>query len=183
MNRLPFATSILNAYVSMWRCRIFLVALFFFAGFGACVPTQMGATDAQMASGRDRATAGASVFDAECAHCHGQRGEGVAGAFGLFGPGSLPEYPRDVSNAIVTDPQQILIAQQTRPAGAPWRDPFRNAQDLFDYVKIHLPPRRATEMKSDDYWAVVTFVYAVRGAEVPSGGINADNARGLPSPR
>jgi hypothetical protein len=34
--------------------------------------------------------------------------------------------------------------RQTRPAGAPWRDPFRTLQDLCGYVSKHMPlPARA----------------------------------------
>jgi hypothetical protein len=182
MNGLPFAHSIRLAHISArWR-GIFSVALLF-AGLGACASLRLGATDVQLATGHDRAPSGASVFAAECVRCHGQKGEGVAGSFAIFGPGSLPEFPRDTSTAVVSDPQQIMIAQQTRPEGAPWRDPFRNAQDLFNFVKIHLPKDRTAQMKTDDYWAVVTFIFAVRGADVPAGGINADNARDLPIPR
>jgi mono/diheme cytochrome c family protein len=182
MNRLPSAPAISLLYVSMRWSEIFSVALLF-ACFGACAPLHIGATDAQLARGRDRASNGASVFAAECATCHGQKGEGLAAAPEIFGPGSLPEYPRDTTNAMVTDPQQLQIVQQTRPQGAPWRDPFRTAQDMFDFVKIHLPKNRTAQMKSDDYWAVVTFIFAARGADVPASGINADNAREFPIPR
>jgi mono/diheme cytochrome c family protein len=182
MNGLPFAPAIPLAHVSPRRSGIFWVALIF-TWSGACAPLRIGATDAQLATGRDRASTGASVFATECARCHGQKGEGLASAFEIFGPGSLPEYPRDMSNAMVTDPQQLQVAQQTRPQGSPWRDPLRTAQDLFDFVKVHLPKSHAAQMKPEDYWAVVTFILAVRGAEVPAGGINADNAHEFPIPR
>ena len=108
MNRLPFAPAIARVHISTRHNCIFSVALLL-VWFGACAPTRIGATDAQLATGRERASAGASVFAAECARCHGQSGEGLAGAFEIFGPGSLPEYPRDMSNAMVTDPQQLQI--------------------------------------------------------------------------
>jgi hypothetical protein len=150
-----------------------------FAALGvACGATRLGATDLQLASGRERATPGAGLFSAECARCHGEHGEGLAGSPAILGPGALPEFPRDLGNgnASVTDPQQLQIQQQSRPEGAPSRDPFRNAQNLFDFVKTHLPKSRAAAVKPADYWAVVTFVVAVQGADLPAGGVTADNA-------
>jgi cytochrome c553 len=150
----------------------------------ACAATQPGATDAQMALGQSRATTGSSVYANECARCHGQHGEGLASTPPVMGPGALPEYPRDLGtgNSNLTDPQQIQIQQQTRPQGAPWRDPFRNAQSLFDFVKLHLPKARAAAMKQDDYWAVVSFLLAVQGADVPATGVTADNAMSIAVP-
>ena len=116
-------------------------------------------------------------------HCHGERGEGLAGATAILGPGALPEYPRDNSgpgSAVPTDPQQLQIQTQTRPAGAPWRDPFRTAQSLYDFTSTHMPPNKANELKSDDDWAIITFMETVQGAQVPGGGINASNAGLIP---
>jgi mono/diheme cytochrome c family protein len=151
----------------------------------ACGSTHIGATEAEVASARDRASAGANVFTNECVRCHGGRGEGLANAPGILGPGGLPEYPRDSSSGIqaVTDPDQIQIQQQMRPSGAPRRDPFRSAQDLYAYVRNHLPKSRAAGMKADDYWAVVTFIFAVQGATVPPEGIGPNNADSFPVPR
>jgi mono/diheme cytochrome c family protein len=153
--------------------------------FAACSATRLGATDADLARARDQATRGAAIFSQECARCHGERGEGLAGASPILGPGTLPEFPRDNSgpSAMMTDPQQLQIQAQTRPAGAPWRDPFRNAQDLNDFTTSHLPKARAAALTPEDYWAVVTFMVAAQGGQVPPGGINANNARSIPIPR
>jgi mono/diheme cytochrome c family protein len=149
-----------------------------------CTPTPLGATDADLARAHDQAAQGAAVYSQECARCHGQRGEGLAGASAVLGSGALPEYPRDNSGtATITDPQQLQIQTQTRPAGAPWRDPFRNAQDVYDFVSTHLPKSRASEMKQEDYWAVVTFLIAVQGGQVPPGDVNPTNAKSVPIPR
>jgi mono/diheme cytochrome c family protein len=151
----------------------------------ACGATLLGATETQVATARDRASAGANVYTNECARCHGRRGEGLAGAPPILGPGALPEYPRDTSGGMqaVTDPDQIQIQQQTRPSGAPRRDQFHTAQDLYAYVRVHLPKARAAGMKADDYWAVVTFLFAAQGADVPTEGIGPNNADSFPIPR
>jgi cytochrome c len=153
----------------------------------SCGATQLGATDVDLIRARDQAAQGGAVFSQECANCHGQRGEGLAGAPAILGPGALPEYPRDTSGSgtttTMTDPQQLQIQLQTRPAGAAIRDPLRNAQDLHDFTKVHMPKSRASALKEDDYWAVVTFLLAVQGSQVPAGGINATSARSIPIPR
>ena len=97
-----------------------------------------------------------------------------------MGPGALPEYPHDtggVGDPTITDPQLIQIQAQTRPPGAPWRDPFRNAQDLYTFTTTHLPKSRAANLKDADYWAVVSYLLAVQGVSLPTGGIGAAQRR------
>jgi mono/diheme cytochrome c family protein len=145
----------------------------------SCGATQFGATDVNLARARTVTTRGADLFAKECADCHGDRGEGLAQAPAVLGPGGLPVYPRDSAGAgslAINDPEQLRIRQQTRPAGAPWRDPFRTAQDLFGFLKTHPAKKRAEGVAPDDYWALVTFMLAAHGSAVPAGGINADNA-------
>jgi Cytochrome C oxidase, cbb3-type, subunit III len=148
---------------------------------GAATP--LGATEADLSTARDQASQGAKVFSQECAHCHGDRGQGLAGASPILGPGALPEFPRDNGPSGVIDQQQLQIQVQARPAGAAWRDPFRNAQDLEDFTSAHMPKSRAAELKSEDYWAVVTFMVAAQGGHLPPGGIQAANAMTVPIPR
>jgi mono/diheme cytochrome c family protein len=146
----------------------------------------LGATEADLARARDQASQGAAVFSQECAHCHGERGQGVGGASAILGPGALPEYPRDGSGPggpSITDQQQIQIQAETRPAGAPSRDPFRSAQDIHDFTRVHMPKARAALLKPEDYWAVVTFIIAAQGGQIPAGGVDAGNARSIPVPR
>jgi len=152
-----------------------------------CAATQlMGATPADLARGSDQAAAGATAFAAECAKCHGQRGEGLAGAPPLLGPSALPEFPRNSGGSGDTgfiDAQQLQIEMQARPAGAAWRDPFRNAQDLYSFTSTHMPKSHAGELKPGDYWAVVNFLLAAQGATLPAGGIGPANASSIPIPK
>src|SRR5438045_4104671 len=106
----------------------------------ACASTQTGATAEDLARAHDQATQGATVYANECAKCHGQRGEGLGSAGPIMGPGALPEYPRQTGTSgdpALYDPQLIQIQAQTRPAGAAWRDPFRNALDLYNFTAKH----------------------------------------------
>jgi mono/diheme cytochrome c family protein len=151
-----------------------------------CAATQTGATTVELASARSQAGQGAAVFDKECARCHGQRGEGIGAAPDLMGPGALPEYPRNSvssSDPAMSDPQLLQIEMQSRPAGSAWRDPFRNGQDLFNFVSTHMPKGNPASVKPADHWAVVTFLLAAQGAKVPPAGIGPANASGIPIPR
>ncbi len=151
-----------------------------------CAAMQLGATPAEMAQARGQAEPGANVFASWCAKCHGQRGEGIGAAPAILGPGALPEYPRNVGgpeSSALSDPQLLQIEAQARPAGAAWRDPFRTAQDLFDFTKSHMPKGRAGELRPADYWAVVSFMLAVQGANLPAGGIGPANASSIQIPR
>lgn len=151
-----------------------------------CAVTQLGATPAELAQARGQSEKGANVFANECAKCHGERGEGIGSAPAILGPGSLPEQPRDASGAAgsaLTDPQLIQIEAQARPAGAAWRDPFRTAQDLFDFTSTHMPKGHPGDLKPVDHWAVVSFLIAAQGAGLPAGGVGPANASSIQIPR
>jgi mono/diheme cytochrome c family protein len=151
-----------------------------------CATAPRGATVEDIARARDQTSLGAAVYGAECATCHGQRGEGLAAAPAVMGPGALPEYPRQATtpgDPTITDPQLIQIQAQTRPAGAAWRDPFRNAQDLYRFTTLHLPKSRAEQLKDADYWAVTSYLLAAQGVSLPPGGLGAANAATIPIPK
>jgi mono/diheme cytochrome c family protein len=150
-----------------------------------CAVTQLGATPADIARANDQAAQGATIFASSCAKCHGQRGEGLGGIPALLGTGALPEYPRDLASSgdpAYTDPQLLQIEAQARPAGAAWRDPFRNAQDLFNFASTRMPKGHPGELKPGDYWDVVNFLLAAQGATLPAGGIGPANASSIPIP-
>jgi mono/diheme cytochrome c family protein len=153
---------------------------------GCAASTKVGARPEDLARARDQSAQGATVYTSECASCHGGRGEGLASAPAVMGPGALPEYPHDpggVGDPTITDPQLIQIQAQTRPAGAPWRDPFRNAQDLHTFTTTHLPKSRAANLKEADYWAVVSYLLVAQGVSPPTGGIGPSNAASIPIPK
>lgn len=156
-------------------------------GVFGCAATQTGATPDDLARGNGQAAQGATTYTAECAKCHGQRGEGLSGLIPIMGPTALPEYPRTTGSSGDTggayDPQMIQLQAQTRPAGAAWRDPFRNALDVYNFTAKHMPKERAASLKDADYWAVVSFIFAVQGATLPTRGIDASNAASIPIPK
>jgi len=147
----------------------------------ACSATPLGASEPNLANAQKKAGPGADLYQKECAACHGKNGEGLTSAPGVIGAGALPTYPRD--NSLSSNPALSNNAQQqqqdsSRPPGAPSRDPFRNAQDLFTYVstKMPLPKSRAGTLKPEEYWAIVNFMLIAHGSAVPADGVNAGNA-------
>jgi hypothetical protein len=165
---------------------IVLCSLLCSLGALGCATVPTGATAEDLARAHDQASQGATTFANECARCHGQRGEGLSMTPAILGPGALPEFPRSnagASDPALYDPQMTQIQAQTRPAGAPWRDPFRNAQDLYGFTAKHLPKDRMAEVKDGDYWAVVGYMLSAQGATLPSGGVNAANAASIPVPK
>jgi cytochrome c len=167
------------------RLGVFLVCLCGGVASLGCASTQTGATAEDLARATNQAAQGATVYANECAKCHGQRGEGLGSAGPVMGPGALPEFPRQTGTGdpSLYDPQLIQIQAQTRPAGAAWRDPFRNALDLYNFTAKHLPKERAGEVKDADYWAVVSYVLAAQGVSVPPRGIGPTNAAAIPIPK
>jgi mono/diheme cytochrome c family protein len=150
-----------------------------------CAAIQLGATPADIARAKGQADRGATVFANECARCHGQRGEGIGSASAILGPGALPEYPRALvgsTDPAQSDPQLLQIEAQARPAGSAWRDQFRTAQDLFNFVSTRMPKGNAGKLPQPDYWAVVSFMLAVQGAKVSASGLGPTNASSIPIP-
>ncbi len=143
-------------------------------------------TEADFARARANAAPGARSFGLECARCHGSRGEGLAGVPAILGAGALPEYPRETALAGapgLRDPEQMEIDSQTQHTGLARRGPFRNAGDLYAFLKTHVHKPRTRPFDDEDYAAVVGFMLSVQGQELPSGGLTADNAQSIPIPR
>jgi mono/diheme cytochrome c family protein len=144
----------------------------------ACGATQRGATDANMASANSKAADGGKLFGQKCASCHGQRGEGTT-APAVIGYGALPEYPKESSlanNPAFNDPSELKLRESSRPAGAPKREAFRTAQDVFNYIHQRMPMREAGSLNPDEYWAILNFMLVAHGSAVPASGIISSNA-------
>jgi mono/diheme cytochrome c family protein len=173
----------------MLRSRLAVLLGGTLAAFGlalaACSATPIGASEPNLANAQKTAGPGADLYQKECAACHGKRGEGLTNAPGIIGAGALPTYPRDESlstNPALSNNTQQRSQDSSRPPGAPSRDPFRNAQDLFNYVstKMPMPQSRAGSLKPEEYWAIANFMLLAHGSAVPSGGVTAANAASVP---
>lgn len=150
----------------------------------ACASPQYGATDANLSQARNITPQGATLFAKNCAICHGARGQGGSSAPPLLGADALPEYPRERSaNAgpASGDPEALRLQARSRPAGAPWRDPFGSAGDLYRYVSRNMPPQAEQRalLSAKNYWEIVNFMLLSRGTAVPPEGATDANADGL----
>jgi mono/diheme cytochrome c family protein len=147
----------------------------------ACATMPHGAPEANMTRARSGAAQGWVLFKEHCAACHGERGESVSSAPRIMGPGALPEYPRERNinaDPASGDPELLRLKAQSRPAGAPWRDPLRTAQDLYSYVRrrMPMPEKSAGSLSAGEYWAIVNFMLLGHGVPVPPEGVNQENA-------
>ena len=146
-----------------------------------CAGKQRGASLENIGKAQTAAPSGATLFQANCAVCHGDRGQSVGRAPRLMGPGALPELPAEQNinaDPAAGDPELLRLRARTRPAGAPWRDPFRTAEDVFRFVStsMPLPAEKAGSLRVEEYWAIVNFILVAHGVELPSGGITEQNA-------
>ena len=147
----------------------------------ACASRPRGATDANLATAQSGAPEGAASFQRNCASCHGERGQSEGRAPRILGEGALPELPAESNmnvDSAAGDPELLKLRAQTRPAGAPSREPFRTADDLYSYISKHmpLPSDRAGSLPPEEYWAIVNFMLLAHGVPLPPGGVNAANA-------
>jgi mono/diheme cytochrome c family protein len=154
--------------------------------FTACAIAGVGATDRDLARGRDETSLGARLFTSECARCHGLHGEGIADGPAILGPRALPEYAREATKSGIPgvyDPQDQQIESQIHRTGMPVREPLHNAQDLYAFLSTHLPKSRILEIQPEGLLTVVTFIMAVQGADLPRGGLTFDSASTVAIPR
>ena len=105
-----------------------------------CAVTKLGATTADLARARDQAAPGATTYASECAQCHGQRGQGLAGIPAIMGPGALPKYPRYIDGSYVGDPMLVddpvqLPQRRARPGATPSGTPR-----IFSLSRAHTCP-------------------------------------------
>jgi len=152
-----------------------------FATQTSCATGPLGATDESLAKARSRTPSGAALFEQSCAGCHGRRGESVSRAPRIIGEGALPEYPPERnlnSDPAAGDPELLRLRARTRPAGAPWRDPFRTAQDLYRYVStiMPLPADKVGSLSPDQYWSIINFMLLAHGVALPPEGVTPSNA-------
>lgn len=147
----------------------------------ACAATSLGATDVNLTRARSGSSLGAALYQQNCAGCHGERGKSVSTAPNIMGAGALPVLPAERNPNTLPgagDPETMRLMALTRPAGAPSRDPFHTAQDLYDYVsrKMPLPAAKSGRLAVEQYWAIINFMLLAHGVQLPPEGVTAANA-------
>jgi mono/diheme cytochrome c family protein len=153
-----------------------LLLLCYAALAAGCATAPFGASDANLELARSQAAYGSSVFELQCAGCHGPRGEGRGGVPAILGDGALARYPR-MDSTYVSSYSGADGQHPVRQAPAPelGRPEFVTAQSLQTYLFHHMPKIKREPLTEQDYWAVVSFMLVAHGLEVPADGISRDN--------
>lgn len=107
-------------------------------------------------AGSGDVAAGARVFAAQCAACHGAQGEGLLGDALVGGRGTLAS------------------AKPKRTVGSYW--PY--ATTLFDYIRRAMPFTAPESLSADDVYAVCAFLLNQNGIVPPDTRLDA---RSLPA--
>ena len=123
-------------------------------GSGPAKPEGPGAAPLEIA----QAGRGEKLYVENCASCHGDLGEGSITSRGrippVIGPAALPLEP---------------------PPGAKYRkQPFRNARDLYDFVKTNMPPGMGNSLSEQEYLEIVVFDLKANGVDLSGKSITPD---------
>jgi cytochrome c len=108
------------------------------------------------AGGGDQVAMGAKLYAAKCADCHGNGGEGRAGAPALVGKGALPLDP---------------------PPGSKFRKgQFHTAEDVFKFVKATMPPNAPGSLSDAEVAAIIAFDLKANGVAMTGKTVDAAHA-------
>jgi mono/diheme cytochrome c family protein len=99
----------------------------------------------------DQVTAGADVYAANCASCHGARGEGAGR--------SAPDAPLLVGPRALTG--------------------FRNVQELYEFTVDSMPQDAPGTLTSEQYWNVMAWLLAQNNVSDASEPLGPETARGI----
>ncbi len=106
----------------------------------------VGPDGANLPPGSGTVDAGAALFKAQCANCHGANGEGIAPAY----PALIGRDPKGENFVFDTD------FKITRTIGNYW--PY--ATTVFDYVRRAMPHTQPGSLSNDDVYALTAFLLA-----------------------
>ena len=108
--------------------------------------TAVGPDGATLPPGRGTVVEGAALYRAQCAACHGQRGEGIA-----------PVYPALIGRDSATDAFRFAEDPALiKTVGNYW--PY--ATTLFDYIKRAMPLLAPGSLTDDQVYALTAYLLA-----------------------
>lgn len=108
--------------------------------------TEIGSDGAELPAGSGAVDAGAAIFAAKCASCHGAKGEGLAPAY----PALIGRDPRGENFVFSTD------WKITRTIGNYW--PY--ATTVFDYVRRAMPLTQPGSLTNDEVYSLTAYLLA-----------------------
>lgn len=121
----------------------------------AALNTDVSPSGAGLPPGSGNAAAGATLYQAQCASCHGANGEGVPG--NPPGPALIGREPRE-GFGFGNDPKLV------RTVGNYWPE----AATLFDYIKRTMPLTAPGSLSDDDVYSLTAHLL-VANEILPSG--------------
>ncbi len=107
---------------------------------------EVGSDGAELPTGSGSVDAGATIFAAKCASCHGAKGEGMAPAY----PALIGRDPKGENFVFSTD------WKITRTIGNYW--PY--ATTVFDYVRRAMPQTAPGSLTNDEVYALTAYLLA-----------------------
>lgn len=111
----------------------------------AALNTDASPSGAGLPAGSGNATAGAALYQAQCASCHGVNGEGAAG--NPPGPALVGREPRE-GFGFANDPKLV------RTVGNYWPE----ATTLFDYIKRTMPLSAPGSLSDNDAYSLTAYL-------------------------
>src|SRR5688572_7250178 len=127
----------------------------------AALNTDASPSGVGLPPGSGNATAGAALYQAKCASCHGANGEGVPG--NPPGPALIGREPRE-GFPFGSDPKLV------RTVGNYWPE----ATTLFDYIKRTMPLTAAGSLSDDEVYSLTAYILAAN--EILPAGASLDSA-------
>lgn len=113
----------------------------------AAMDLDIGAEGAELPPGRGTVAQGAELYKAQCAMCHGQKGEGMEPAF----PRLLGREPAAEGFKFATDPKL------PHTIGNYWS----HATTLFDYIRRAMPHTAPGSLTDDQVYALSAYLLAM----------------------
>lgn len=130
--------------------------------------TDIGPEGVELPAGKGSARAGAEIFRAQCAACHGANGEGMAPVF----PALIGRDPRGESFDFASDPSI------PRTIGNYWS----HATTLYDYIRRAMPLYTPGSLSADETYAVTAYLLAANRVIPDSAVLDAAALRAVQMP-
>ena len=127
----------------------------------AALNTDASPSGVGLPAGSGNATAGAALYQAKCASCHGANGEGLPG--NPPGPALIGREPRE-GFPFGSDPKLV------RTVGNYWPE----ATTLFDYIKRTMPLTAAGSLSDDEVYSLTAHLLVAN--EILPAGATLDSA-------
>jgi mono/diheme cytochrome c family protein len=129
---------------------------------------EVGPDGTELPPGSGTVDAGATIFAAKCASCHGAKGEGIAPAY----PALIGRDPKGENFVFATD------WKLTRTIGNYW--PY--ATTVFDYVRRAMPQTQPGSLSNDEVYALTAYLLAANQVIPMNSALDAAGLRAVKMP-